>query len=263
MPEELSSDLIDGVLATLTDTEIRQLLREELTRQAAEREAEMADAMPTLEQVSVRLGEMSTRIRERAGRWAESLANISERGPRIAEQLEKARAGVIGMVIAVAAVVLAGIAAATGLAAMTRTWHNWLATPVEAGYWDRVLRTAVLSLLELMPIIAFVLATTALVLPLAGYLGPLANYQWIYETGVSYGWAFIVVTRRAFSPDAPAIRIAPIDDRLAARLHGILRTAVRIGAGAWLVAGLMFHLGLGFPPIMVLRGLAGTLVAGI
>ncbi|MEM9099414.1 MAG: mechanosensitive ion channel family protein [Pseudomonadota bacterium] len=263
LPERLSADLIDGVLATLTDAEIRHLLREELARQAAEREVATADAMPTFEQISGRLAEMATRIRERAGRWAVSLSNIAERGPRIATQLEKARAGIIAMLIAALAVLLAGIAAASGLSAVTRRWRNWLATPAEASYWDRVLRTIFLGLLALLPIAGFVMATKALVSLLAGVLGPLADYAWIYEAGVSYSWAFIVVTRRAFAPDAPAIRIAPIDDQLAAKLHGLLRTAVRLGAAAWLVAGLMFHLGLGFPPIMVLRGLAGTLIAGL
>lgn len=263
LPKELTPELIDGVLATLTDAEIRLLLREELARQAEAREAEMAEAMPTFEQVSDRLSEMTARISERAGRWGEALANIADRGPKIAAQLEKARAGVLAMVVAALAVGLAGIAVAAGIAAMTRTWRSWLAAPTEPSYWDRVLRTVVLGLTEFLPIIGFVLATEALVPPLAGYLGPLANYQWIYETGVSYSWAFIVVTRRAFAPDAPAIRIAPADDRLAEKLHGLLRRAVQIGAGAWLLAGLMFHLGLGFPPIMVLRGIAGTVVAGV
>ncbi|MEO1495230.1 MAG: hypothetical protein AAFV19_24060 [Pseudomonadota bacterium] len=263
LPADLSPELVDGVLATLTDAEIRVLLRDELLRQAAARSASMADAVPTFNQIVDRLSEMSERISVRAARWATALSNISERAPKISAQLEKANSGVTAMVLAALGVAVAGIAIAAAIGALTRPWRAWLSNPNETNYWDRVLCTLVLGLIELLPIAGFILATEALVPPLAGVLGPLAGYQWIYETGVSYSWAFIVVTRRAFAPDAPAIRIAPVDDHLAAKLHGLLRTAVRVGAGTWLVAGLMFHFGLGFPPIMVLRGIAGTVVAAI
>ncbi len=261
LPEDLSPEIIDALMARLTDAEIRAILREELVRQAEAKQAAETMMADTLADIEARLRQMAEQIQARTTRWAEAIANLHEREDRIAEQLAKATEGVGVMLLTAAAVVLAGLAAALALARLTRPWRQWLANPTNPSYWDRVFCTAVLGILEIGPIFAFVLATELTVPMVSGPLGPLANFQWIYETGISYSWAFIVITRRAFAPDASAIRIAPVDDALAVQLHRLLRLAVQIGAGGWLLGGLMFHTGLGFPPIMVLRSIAGTLVA--
>ena len=261
LPDELSPELIDGLLARMTDGEIRELLRNELVRRADEQAAEAAKGAHTLEEIGTRLNQMAERIDARTTRWQRDIENISSRAPKIEARLAKAQSGVWGMLGAAAAVLFASLVAAFSVARLTAAWRHWLGATQRGSYWDKLVRTVALGLLELLPILAFVVVTRTLAPSLAGWLGPLIDYLWIYQTGVSYSWAFVVFIRRAFAPDAPSIRIAPIEDDLAERLHVLLRTAVQIGAAGWLIGGLLFHFGLGFPPVMVLRAMAGTAVA--
>ncbi|MEM6623541.1 MAG: mechanosensitive ion channel family protein [Pseudomonadota bacterium] len=265
LPEELTPEIVDGLLARMTDAEIRAILRDELVRRA-EAEA-MGEEDMTLEQIQTRLVQMAAQIEERTTRWMNAIQNLGDRADRVRQQMALAENGVGAMVVAALAVLLAGIAAATATSFLTRAWRSWLSSPTGAGYWERVLRTVLLGLVEILPIIGFLGGTRVGFWMFTGpdgahgTLGLLRDYQWIYEAGIWNSWLFIVITRRAFSPDAPAIRIAPLDDDLAGRLHRLLRTAVQIGAAGWLVGGIMLHAGLGFPPTMVLRALAGTVIA--
>jgi small-conductance mechanosensitive channel len=72
-----------------------------------------------------------------------------------------------------------------------------------------------------------------------------------------------VVSRRAFAPDAPQIRIASLQDKAAQGTHQLLQRVVCVGAAGWLFAGFFPTLGLGFPPALITVALAGTIVAGL
>jgi small-conductance mechanosensitive channel len=263
LPAELTPEAVDALLSRLTDAEIRALLRDELRRRAGERAAAAPASDMTLAAISTRLGEMALNIRARLERWADALVNLDERGDDIRNALARAESGVTGMLAASALVALSGLAAALATGWATRPWRRWLATPGRAGYWEQVVRTLALGLTELAPVVAWTFVTVSVAPLVAGALGPMVDYVWIYEVGVSYSWAFIVLSRRAFAPDAPAIRIAPLPDAAAARVHGLVRRAVQIGAAGWLIAGLSPTLGLGFPPALITVALAGTAVAGL
>ncbi|MDJ0895438.1 MAG: mechanosensitive ion channel family protein [Alphaproteobacteria bacterium] len=261
IPSDLSPEAVDALLSRLTDAEIRAILSKELHRRADERVAAQAATPGVLMGVRDRLAEMAGKIEARLTRWSKALANIGERRKQIAERLARAEDGVAGMIAASLAVLLAGLAAAAAVIWATRNWRGWLMTPQRGGYWDSVVRTIALGIVEFAPIVAFDLATVSLAPMLAGALGPMVDYVWIYEVGVTYSWGFIVLSRRAFAPDAPAIRIAPLSDADALRLHHLIRRAVQIGAAGWLIAGLSPTLGLGFPPGLITVALTGTAVA--
>ena len=263
LPTDLSPEMIDALMARLTDTEIRALLREELRRRADERAAAEVVQVETLDSIRTRLTEMAATIETRVTRWAKALANLGSRRAKVAAKLAKAESGIGGMIAAALAVAAAGIAAAFATNLASAAWRRWLVTPRRVRYWDRVVRTIALGLLEMAPIVAFVFVTKTVAPLLAGALGPMINYVWIYHVGVSYGWGFIVVARRAFAPDAPEIRIAHLSDEAAVRIHQLVRRAVLIGAAGWLLAGLSPTLGFGFPPAMVTVALSGTAVAAL
>ena len=130
-------------------------------------------------------------------------------------------------------------------------------------YWDRVARALGLALLQFAPILAFDRATVTAAPLVSDTLGPMVDYVWIYQVGVTYSWAFIVVARRAFAADAPALRVAHLSDSAATAIYRLVRHAVLIGAAGWLIAGLAPTLGLGFPPGLATVTLAGTAVAGL
>jgi small-conductance mechanosensitive channel len=267
LPGDLSPEMVDTMLARLTDAEIRALLREELRRRAEERAASEAAETPTLSGVRVRLAEMATNIEAQLTLWGAALTSLGDRREPIRQRLARAQHGVGGMIAAALAVALAGFAAALAAGWATRGWRRWLATPKGpgsgGGYWDRVARTVALGFVEFAPVAAWNIVTVRTAPPLAGALGPMVDYVWIYEVGVTYSWGFIVVARRAFAADAPAIRIAHLSDAAADRIHALVRRAVQIGAAGWLVAGLSPTLGLGFPPALITVSLAGTAVAAL
>lgn len=261
-PATLTPEVIDGLLSRLTDAEIRAAYREELQRQAAEQAAASVEGR-TFADVEQRLAEMRSTIAQRTTRWAIAIWNINDRAPTVAERLEEAKDGVFVMVLAGLILIGVGVAAAWIVAAITAGWRLWLVQPHRRSYWDRVVRTAALGVLEVLPIVAFVVATRLFAPLIADQLGPLSRMIWIYHTGVSYAWLLIVFTRRAFAPDAPEIRIAPLEDSNAIRLHSLLRRAFLIGAAGWLLAGLALHFGLGFPPAMVINAMAGTAIGAL
>jgi moderate conductance mechanosensitive channel len=263
LPQELTPEAVDAMLSRLTDGEIRALLRDELVRRAEAESEDAPRAMDSWAAVEARLAGMTARIEERTTRWAVEIANLDERQDEVAAALARAEGGVAGMVLAALAVVAAGVAAAGAVVWATRPWRRWLASAPGAGYWDRVARSVALLVIEFLPIVAFVAATRISAAPLLPLLGPLEGQVWIYHAGVSWAWAFIVVSRRALAPDAPSIRIAPLDDAMARRVHRLLRRVTLIGAAGWLIAGMFYNLGLGFPPALTAVALSGTVVAGL
>ena len=263
LPEDLTPEMVDGLVATLTDAEIRALLLSELKRRADERAAAEAVQVETLTSIRTRLTEMAATIETRVTSWIKALGDLGSRREKVAARLARAESGIGGMIAAALAVAATGIAAAFATILASAAWRRSLVAPQSGRYWDRVVRTIALGLLELAPIVVFVFVTTTVAPLVAGALGPMIDYVWIYHVGVSYGWGFIVIARRAFAPDVPEIRIAHLSDEAAGRIHELVRRAVLIGAAGWLLAGLSPTLGLGFPPAMVTVALAGTAVAAL
>lgn len=260
--EDLTPELVDGVLARLTDPEIRELLRAELVRQAEDKMVEETGP-GAFELIDTRLTDMAAEIDERTTRWAKALANIDNRFKIVNKRLQEGDHGLTGTILAALTVIVAGFGAAFMTLRITRGWRTWLMTPIRNGYWDKVVRTVALGLVDVLAIVAFIVATRAAVPLLAGALGRFEQMHWIYESGVTQGWLAIVIARRAFAPDAPQIRIAPLDDEAAISLFRLMRRAAQIILGGWVFAGLTLHAGLGFPPAMVINALAGTVVAAL
>ena len=263
IPDELTPEVVDGMLSRLTDGQIRGVLRDELIRRADEQADASEGQVETFAGIEERLAQMAERIEKRVVRWAGALADLGSRRDKVSQRLALAEHGIFGMIAASLLLVAVGIVAAFIVTAGTRKWRLWLEALENGGYWDKVVRTAALGILELLPIIAFVAATRATAPFVQSALGPLVGMVWIYHAGVSYSWAFIVLSRRAFAPDAPQIRIAPLEDNVAQGIHRLLRFAVWIGVTGWLVGGFFPNLGFGFPPAMVTVALTGTAVAAL
>ncbi len=260
IPAGLTPEMVEGMVARLDDGQIRALLLEELIRRADEQAAQNTGDT-TLMSIENRLTEMGETISKRIARWNKALRNLGSRRDRIEARLAIAEKGVFGMLAAAFVLVAVGFFAATIIGRLTQRWRILLTDVQRAGYWDRVIRSLVLLVVEMLPVIGFVVATRLMAPLLSGPLGPLNGQVWIYYIGVAYSWAFIVLTRRGFSPDAPQIRVAPLHDDAAIGLHTLLRRAVMVGAAGWLGAGMFPNLGVGFPPAMILVALAGTVVA--
>ncbi|MBY8977445.1 mechanosensitive ion channel family protein [Rhodobacteraceae bacterium NNCM2] len=264
LPERISPDKVDGLLARMTDAEIRQLLANELRLRAEPDPMEEMSSEAALAYVAMRLGEMQGAISERVPRWIGEILTIGARGADIEARLALATGGIWGLIRATLLVVGAGVAGAVLTSWLTRSWRRWLQGTQGTNYWDRVIRSVVLGMVEILPIIAFVSATRAATPLVAGQLGPLNDYfSWIYTAGISYSWGAVVIARRAFAPRWPELRIAPVDDETASYVYRVIRRAAMIGAGAWLLAGSFLHLGFGWGPALMTTAAGGTMVAAV
>lgn len=259
LPTDLAVDEIDAWLATRSDGEIRALLRQELFDGAAA-DADIQGGS-LIADIDDRLSEMAATIGERVTRWADALANLGDRREQIAARMSLATNGAGGMILATLGLAAAGIGAGIIVALAVGRWRRWIMTASEAGYRERLVRTIVVTALDVLPLFAFVIATGAAGWVLRQPLGPLGDWVWIWQSGVSNAWLVILVARRLFAADAPSIRIAPLSDGDAKAVLALIRRAAIIGAAGWTVAGLSPTLGLGFPPAMVAVFLAGTAIA--
>ncbi|MEM7670987.1 MAG: hypothetical protein AAF317_17990, partial [Pseudomonadota bacterium] len=120
LPVDLTSEQIDGLLARMTDADIRRLLAEELHRRAdAQSQDEMA-AMDFVDFASMRLVEMQSEIGERLPRWFKAVANLSDRHDEVAKRIATADHGPWGMLLAALVIVAVGAGAGALTARMTR-----------------------------------------------------------------------------------------------------------------------------------------------
>ncbi|MEM8793482.1 MAG: mechanosensitive ion channel family protein [Pseudomonadota bacterium] len=264
LPADLTPDQVDGLLARLTDAEIRQLLADELRQRTEEQTMTDMSTQEAIEFVEMRLREMAAAISERVPRWINGIINISSRAGEIEARIASTSDGIQGLITAIAVIATTGIGMALLISWLTAPWRSWLKSTTNPSYWDKVVRSVSLGIVEILPIIAFVLATQFIVPFTTDMLGRVAEYfAWIYTAGISYCWGAVVVARRAFSHESPQLRIAPLDDELSLYVYRVIRRAAIIGAGGWLLAGLFLNIGLGWGPTLMTMATGGTAVAGI
>ncbi|MEO0957275.1 MAG: mechanosensitive ion channel family protein [Pseudomonadota bacterium] len=264
LPSTLTPELVDATLSELSDEQVRRLLREELQRQAEEQAAEADETMDSYAEVVERLDRMATTIGERTSRWWVALGNLAERQRNVEERLSLGSIGPWGILGALVLLVTAGLLPSYGVRWFLIPWRRMAAGEPPAtgrlGYWEGLVRTVLLTILDLLPVAAFSVGTTLAGRMLAGPLGPLTDYIWILQAGITQGWSFVVLLNRAFAPDVPHLRIGSIDDAGAATVVRLGRRVVSVAVAGWLLAGLSPTLGLGFPPAMVLVATTGTIV---
>ncbi|MEM9045630.1 MAG: mechanosensitive ion channel family protein [Pseudomonadota bacterium] len=264
IPADLTAEQVDGLLARLTDAQIRELLAEELRERTVEQTMTDMSTQEAIDFVELRLQEMAEAISQRVPRWINGIVNIGDRSDEIEKRIASTSGGVQGLILAIALIVAAGIGTAMLITWLTAPWRAWLTTVREPSYWDKVIRSISLGIVEILPIVAFVLATQFIVPFLSDMLGRVGGYfSWIYTAGISYCWGAVIIARRAFSPDSPLLRIAPLDDVDSGYVYRVIRGAAIVGASAWLIAGIFLHIGLGWGPALMTTASGGTAVAGI
>lgn len=263
LPEELTPETVDAALARLTDGEIRQLLRDELQRRAAENVDETAQA--------VSLGDLRTRaqdwlagISQNVTRVLTAVGALDQRADRVEALLATASNGVGGMVVAFLAILGAAVVAAYVVVRLTERWRDWLLATDGASYWDRLVRGTAFGALQIAPIIVFSTVIYAVAPQFEAELGPMVregfSYVWIFEAGVVNVWVAHVLFRRVFAPTAPQLRLANATDAAAQHMYHLAAIGAFIGMGGWLLAGLWPMLGYGFAPAILTMAIAGTLV---
>lgn len=249
----------DRLLATMTDADLRRRLRADLIAQGAA-EAEPRPAASPFAETAARIAGLAVGAAERLGRWTADLRALPGRAEEIRARLDAAPRGTAAMLGAFALLAAAGFGAAAATSRALAPARRSL-TAGRPGYGGRLVRTAALTLVELAPPAVFVAATLAAAPSLRGTLGPLWDYVWIWHSGLSAGWTARVVARRLFAADAPALRIAALDDAAATALEQVVRRGSAVAVAGWLAAGLFPTLGAGIGPAILTVLAAGSAVA--
>ncbi|MGD1869858.1 MAG: mechanosensitive ion channel family protein [Neomegalonema sp.] len=263
LPEELTPETVDSALARLTDSQIRELLRDELQRRASETAEEEG---PSISFATVRTDfEVFARnLLERVARLLNAVGTLESRAERVAELRATAANGMLGMVGAFLVVIGAAAAAAYVIMRLTGPWRDWLLATDGASYWERLVRSIAFGALQVAPIIAFSTMVYAVAPVWRDELGPMVrdgfSYIWIFEAGVVNVWVALMLFRRVFAPTAPQLRLANATDAGARHMYKLVVAGAIIGMGGWLLAGLWPMLGYGFPPAILTMATAGTLV---
>lgn len=261
LPEAPSPELVDAMLATLTDAEVRALLQAEMKRQAASRVAEAETGLDTIESITARFERMIGVIATRIGSWPET--HLTDWTAVLDARIAEASWGLPGLLLALLAVTLAGLGAARAAARLPATLHHEIARQPSGDYWTRLLRGGLLILIAMAPVAAFWAAVTLTTQLLQAPLGPLAGFAALGRDAIVNCWVFLIVLQRAFAPEAPALRIASVDDPSAIAVVRSGRRVLILCLAGWLPAGVMVPLGLGEAAMLIMVAATGVAVTGM
>ncbi len=123
------------MLARLTDSEIRQLLRAELFRRAEEQAVDAAGP-GVLDLVDTRLTEMVNKIETRTTHCAKAFTKIENRYKIVGKRMREGDYGITGTILTGFAVIAVGFGAAFLTTRATKGWRTWLMTSIRKEYWD-------------------------------------------------------------------------------------------------------------------------------
>jgi len=266
LPEKLTPEEADALLARLTDAQARQLLARQLHKQAEMQAAAETKGESSSTMLLVRLRQSLEGSGEDAGRRGKAVAEGWRLLPEaLASGVDKISGGKGGRSLLLQLVLFAAIVAA-GLVARRAVQHAVVERylrmqPVAgAGFGTRLGAALQRLMLDLLPLAAFALVMIGAAHLLSGPGSADRSFQVAFATGAILVYAASIASRFVLSPDAAALRPLPVGDQAAAYLHRwIVRVAV-IWVFALLIAGMLFVAGV--PPEVetVIRLISGALV---
>jgi small-conductance mechanosensitive channel len=132
---------------------------------------------------------------------------------------------------------------------------------VDDGFGARLGRALYRALVDLLGLGAFAFVAIALVAIFAPAPGSVRTFLLTYVTAALVTIGAALVARLFLAPDAPAVRLLPVSDRVAGFLHRWLVTIAAVGSIGWLTAALLILSGMQLEAHLILALAIGTLVA--
>ena len=263
-PETLTPQIIDSLVARLSDDEVRDALIDVLQAQAEATAAqEEATGMTGLAfAIQMRAAEMATQLGFIFWVVEEDLPNQL---PRAVDRLAEGRgAGYLLLLVAEFLAVVAVGWAAWWLVrrAVTAQRHRLEVAP-PAGYWDKVWRLLLRTAFDLLALAAFTLVTFGLFIVLVPRDSPFAMIATSYVLAIVMPWAISIVARMVLAPSAARIRIAPIGDDGARYLHRWIVRLVVVASIGWFFGSLFVIAGLGFELYFLTVAITGFIAAAM
>ena len=267
IPEKLTPEQADALLARLTDAQARQLLAQQLHQEAAKQAGAKSKGGGGfgvwLVQLRKSLEGSGEGLGKRYALAAEGWALLPAALASSVDKVSNGR-GATGLAIQFAA--LFAILGAAGLArwAVRRTVlrrHEAAERSADAGYAARLGAAFLRFALELIPLAVFAAVALALAYLLFAQGSGEREFHIAYVTGAILIAGAALVSRLMFSPDLPALRVISIGDAAAAFLHQWLLRIVAVAVIAWLTAGLLILTGVPLKAHLAMVLITGALVA--
>jgi len=267
VPENLTPEQADALLAQLTDAQARQLLARQLRAAAKKKAAEGMETGGGFDSllVSARMG------LEDAGDTFRARAQVAREGwPLVSGSIATSMDRIAGgrgypgfrrQVAVLFALVAAGLLVQWIVRRGVLGRDSEVSVPGGAGFAARFGIAVSRFVLELLPFAAFCIVTLGLAVLLFEPGGADRTFHVTYATGAAILVATAIVSRLALSPHVPALRLLPLNDAAAVFIHRWLLWIVGAGVFAWLTAGLLILTGVPLKAQLVITLITGSFIA--
>jgi hypothetical protein len=258
LPEPLTKEAVQGLVARLSDTQVRELLLAQLERTAVASAGPPAkDTMGAMEAAA---GQLRDRLVEvlKAGRELPGVVPFAIR----TFVGDRSRAGVALALLLLAAILAAGWAAEWLFVRLTRVMRRQLLEASGGGIWAEAGRLLARLALELVGLLLY--AAAAILLFVALWQGHVPTRELLASVlfGVLIVRAVSLVTRFLLAPATPAARLLPFDDPAAAQLARDVGRATTVYASAWAVIRVLGLYGLSENLLILVSLVLGLVVVG-
>lgn len=266
IPENLKPEEVDGVVARMTDAQVRDSLIDTLTEKARRDSPRarsgagglgvfLARARLGLEGFTRRLTGYAVTL----GKGYDTLV------PELGTALGKLRGG--RSVGAMLGHILAALAAAGllfwGATLKLRPTRRRIEAAGLGSSLRRLLSLATRFGVDLLPVLAFLIAVV--VLASVAYDGddPLRRLVLLFGTGAAFVLTIDALSRLVLAPRVSELRLLPVGDEIAALTCRSLLILLAVSAFIWLAAGALILSGMKLPAHLLLVSISGTAVMAL
>ena len=269
IPRQLTPEQVDGILADLTDAQVRQLLSRELHQRAQQEAVAQRPANGglgvLLVQLRLAVERMVDTLRQRAQQVADGLAILPQ---ELAKSIDKASggrgtSGFLWQIAQLLGLLALGAAAHLAVQRLTRPARRQIEIPAGDGLFDRICGATFRAAFDLLAILAFAVIGFGLAFLLYHQRGPERTFLTTFLTGALITYGAALAARFLLAPEVPALRLAPLGDKAARFLYrwSILLTGVAVFA--WLTAGLLILTGMALEAHLMLVLITGAIMVAL
>lgn len=269
LPEKLTPEQADALLGRLTDAQARQLLAQQLKKEAGRNTAAETKVSEGLGVWLVKLRSSLEGTGESHGRRAALIAEGWALVPdalRTGTDKVSGGKGLRGFLLQIATFILLLAVAMAAFWSVRRAVVARLAReapPLEAGFGERLAAALLRLAYDSLPVAALALVGFALAHLAFEARTADRTFHVTYMTGAMLVAATAAVSRFVLSPESPALRLIGIPDGAARFLHRWLVRVVAVSVFAWLTAGLFILTGVPLKAHLVLVLITGALVGAM
>ena len=265
VPDDLSADQVEPLVARMTDEAVRRVLVAELHRKAAARTASSAGGGGigvALVQFRLRLERTTEAIRGLAAKLATGIAQLPSEMATSVDKLSGGRgaAGLGTLLVHLAGFLAVGLGVHWLLSHYTAEVRRRVAAAAADGIGPRLARAAYRGAVELLPVVVFAAVTIGAAAIVYDQRGPERTFVTTYLSGAFVVFVVDVLSRFLLAPYAPGLRVVPVSDDDSRFIHRWVLALTAVGTFAWLTAGLLILTGMRLEAHLMIVMITGAIM---